>query len=61
MEPVICGLEGADNKPFIGSMDLIGAQNFAQDFVVCGSSASEALYGVCESYWKPDLVRSTQE
>jgi len=53
VEPVICGLDG--EKPFICAMDLIGAPLFAEDFVLAGSSASEALYGVCETLYKPNL------
>jgi hypothetical protein len=56
VEPVICGLSGPDNKPFIAAMDLIGAPLLAKDSVVAGT-CSEALYGMTESLWKPDLVR----
>jgi 20S proteasome subunit beta 3 len=54
VEPVICGLE-RDNKPYICGMDLIGAGLFADDFVVCGSTSSEALFGMCESLYRPNL------
>jgi len=54
-EPVICGLEGPDYKPFVCSMDLIGAIQKPEDFVLVGSSASEALYGMCESLYRPNL------
>ncbi|KAL0481890.1 proteasome subunit beta-3 [Acrasis kona] len=54
LEPVIAGLEGDDNTPFISSTDLIGAQCFTDNFVVVGT-ASEALYGMCESLWKPEM------
>lgn len=53
-EPVICGLEGPENKPYICSMDLIGAQEKAEDFALAGT-ATEALFGMCESLWRPDL------
>eukprot|EP01092_Planopodium_desertum_P010944 TRINITY_DN4961_c0_g1_i1.p1 TRINITY_DN4961_c0_g1~~TRINITY_DN4961_c0_g1_i1.p1 ORF type:complete len:215 (+),score=30.76 TRINITY_DN4961_c0_g1_i1:39-647(+) len=53
-EPVICGLEGKDSKPYIAAYDLIGAGLFAKDFVLAGT-CSEALYGMCESLYKPDL------
>jgi hypothetical protein len=56
VEPVICGLSGPDNTPFIAAMDLIGAPLLAKDSVVAGT-CSEALYGMTESLWKPDLVR----
>jgi len=52
-EPVICGLDG--EKPFICAMDLIGAPLFAEDFVLAGSSSAEAMYGVCETLYRPNL------
>jgi len=54
VEPVICGLSGPDNKPFISAMDLIGAPLLAHDCVVSGTCA-ESLYGMCESLYRPDL------
>jgi len=53
VEPVICGLE--NDKPFICAMDLIGAPLLAEDFVLSGSSSAEALYGVCETLFRPDM------
>ncbi|XP_057773426.1 proteasome subunit beta type-3-B-like [Salvia miltiorrhiza] len=52
-QPVIAGL-GDDGKPFICTMDSIGAKELAKDFVVSGS-AFESLYGACESMFKPDM------
>ncbi|KAG6435927.1 hypothetical protein SASPL_100808 [Salvia splendens] len=52
-QPVIAGL-GDDDKPFICTMDSIGAKELAKDFVVAGT-ASESLYGACESMFKPDM------
>jgi len=52
-EPVICGLDG--EKPFICAMDLIGAPLLAEDFVLAGSSSSEAMYGMCETLYRPNL------
>ncbi|KAB5568576.1 hypothetical protein DKX38_002369 [Salix brachista] len=52
-QPVIAGL-GDDDKPFICTMDSIGAKELAKDFVVAGS-ASESLYGACEAFFKPDM------
>lgn len=43
-------------RPYISAYDLIGAGCFPEDFVVAGT-ASEALYGLCESLYKPDMVR----
>ncbi|EFC46517.1 predicted protein [Naegleria gruberi] len=54
IEPVIAGLEGPENKPFICAQDLIGAPCFTDNFVVSGT-CSEALYGMCESLYKPDM------
>ncbi|KAB2612170.1 proteasome subunit beta type-3-A [Pyrus ussuriensis x Pyrus communis] len=52
--PVIAGL-GDEDKPFICTMDSIGAKELAKDFVVAGT-ASESLYGACEAMFKPDMV-----
>ncbi|KAH9305398.1 hypothetical protein KI387_009802, partial [Taxus chinensis] len=52
-QPVIAGL-GDDNKPFICTMDSIGAKELAKDFVVAGTAA-ESLYGACKSMYKPDM------
>lgn len=53
-EPIIAGLE-KDGTPFICSTDLIGCTTFPNDFVVTGS-ASQQLFGMCESLWEPNLV-----
>ncbi|KAJ1802642.1 proteasome core particle subunit beta 3, partial [Coemansia sp. RSA 2598] len=53
IEPIIAGLD-KDNKPFICSTDLIGCLNFPEDFAVTGT-ASDNLFGMCESLWEPDL------
>ncbi|EFJ05723.1 hypothetical protein SELMODRAFT_266913 [Selaginella moellendorffii] len=53
VQPLIAGL-GADNKPYICTMDSIGAIEHSKDFVV-GGTASESLYGACESMYKPDM------
>ncbi|OEL26605.1 Proteasome subunit beta type-3 [Dichanthelium oligosanthes] len=52
-QPVIAGL-GDNNEPFICTMDCIGAKELAEDFVVSGT-ASESLYGACESMYKPNM------
>merc|ERR1712137_108844 len=54
VEPIVCGLQGPDNTPFVAAYDLIGAGVFADDFVVTGTCL-ESLYGMCESLWQPDL------
>ncbi|KAG9389735.1 Proteasome subunit alpha/beta [Carpediemonas membranifera] len=53
VQPVIAGLD-KDNKPFIASMDSIGACTFPDDFVV-GGTAEENLFGMSESLWRPDM------
>jgi 20S proteasome subunit beta 3 len=52
-EPVIAGL-GEGNKPYLCGMDLLGAQVFTDDFIVAGD-CTEALYGLCESMFRPNL------
>eukprot|EP00929_Paragymnodinium_shiwhaense_P001453 TRINITY_DN101692_c0_g1_i1.p1 TRINITY_DN101692_c0_g1~~TRINITY_DN101692_c0_g1_i1.p1 ORF type:complete len:241 (+),score=43.22 TRINITY_DN101692_c0_g1_i1:108-725(+) len=52
-EPVVAGL-GKDKKPFICSYDFIGAMSISEDFTVAGTSTDQ-LYGVCESFWRPDM------
>ena len=54
VEPVVAGLD-KNNKPFISAMDLIGAPLLAEDFVLSGTS-SEALYGMCETLYRPNMV-----
>eukprot|EP00404_Azadinium_spinosum_P017196 CAMPEP_0180497386 /NCGR_PEP_ID=MMETSP1036_2-20121128/42770_1 /TAXON_ID=632150 /ORGANISM="Azadinium spinosum, Strain 3D9" /LENGTH=205 /DNA_ID=CAMNT_0022505941 /DNA_START=90 /DNA_END=707 /DNA_ORIENTATION=+ len=52
-EPVVAGLD-KNNEPFLCSFDFIGAMSKAEDFVVSGTS-SEQLFGVCESFWRPNM------
>lgn len=54
VEPVLCGIDH-DGESRIASTDLIGCINYADDFVVSGT-ASNSLYGICESYFEPNLV-----
>ncbi|DAZ95762.1 TPA: hypothetical protein N0F65_010264 [Lagenidium giganteum] len=53
VEPVIAGLT-EDNKPFLSSMDCLGCEMMTKDFVVAGTM-EEALYGMCESLYRPDM------
>jgi len=53
VSPVVAGLS-EDNEPVLSQYDFIGAATSASDFVVNGSAATQ-LYGVCESFWKPDM------
>merc|ERR1712072_698715 len=54
VEPVIVGLEGEDNKPYLASTDLLGSPVHSDDFTVSGT-CTEYMYGSCESLWKPDM------
>ena len=56
VEPVVAGLDPKTNEPFIAAMDLIGCPMVTDDFVVSGT-CTEQLYGMCESLWRPDMVR----
>lgn len=53
-EPVIAGLDAESGKPFICSMDLLGAEMFTEDFALAGTCA-ESLFGTCETFWRPGL------
>lgn len=44
VEPIVCGLEGSENKPFIMGMDVIGALVTADDFVLAGASGTNLNY-----------------
>ena len=57
VEPVIAGLDTKTGEPYIATMDLIGCPMETKDFVV-GGTCTEQLYGMCESLWRPDLVRA---
>lgn len=56
VSPVVAGLEPKTGQPFICGFDSIGCIDFAKDFIVSGT-ATEQLFGMCESLWEPDLVR----
>ena len=53
-EPLVAGLEGPENIPFISGQDLLGASVFTDDFIVCGT-AEESLYGTCETMFRKDM------
>lgn len=55
VEPIVAGLK-SDKKPFISAFDLIGAPVVTDDFVV-GGTCTNNLYGMCESLYRPDMVR----
>jgi 20S proteasome subunit beta 3 len=53
-EPIVAGLDEETGKPFLSSMDLIGAPVHTKDFVVTGTCTGN-MYGMCETLYKPDL------
>jgi 20S proteasome subunit beta 3 len=54
-EPIVAGLDGENgDEPFLCGMDLLGAQVLTDDFMVSGD-CTEALYGLCESLYRPKL------
>ena len=55
--PIIAGLE-PDGTSYVATMDSIGALAGGDDFVV-GGTAEEFLYGVCETFYKPDMDSDT--
>lgn len=57
VSPVIAGLDDRTHAPYICGMDTIGAIETADDFMVAGT-APDSLYGMCESMFRPDMVRS---
>lgn len=56
-EPVVAGLN-EKNEPMITCYDLIGCDSPAPDFCVSGT-ATDQLFGVCESFWQPDMDEET--
>lgn len=52
-EPVVAGLD-ENNEPQICCYDFIGCLSTAPDFCVSGTT-SDQLFGVCESFYKPDM------
>jgi 20S proteasome subunit beta 3 len=53
VEPVIAGLDD-QGKPYLSTMDLIGAQCETQDFVVSGTCTGN-MYGMCETLFRPNM------
>lgn len=50
--PIVVGLE--DGKAVLATYDSIGCTTDSENFAV-GGTAGEFLYGLCESFYKPDL------
>eukprot|EP00486_Rosalina_sp_Unknown_P004905 CAMPEP_0201564480 /NCGR_PEP_ID=MMETSP0190_2-20130828/2798_1 /ASSEMBLY_ACC=CAM_ASM_000263 /TAXON_ID=37353 /ORGANISM="Rosalina sp." /LENGTH=123 /DNA_ID=CAMNT_0047980709 /DNA_START=298 /DNA_END=669 /DNA_ORIENTATION=+ len=53
VDPIIVGID-EDNKPFVSSMDLIGATEISDNFACVGTTEDE-LYGICENLWNKDM------
>ncbi|CUF99971.1 20S proteasome subunit beta-3, putative [Bodo saltans] len=53
VEPVIGSID-KNGKVYLCAMDLIGAPCEPEDYV-CTGTCSEALHGMCESLWRPNL------
>ena len=57
VSPVVCGLDKVgDNQwePVVCTYDSIGCADRGGSFQVAGTG-SELLYGVAETFWKPDM------
>lgn len=52
--PIVAGINSKSHEPFICSFDSIGCIDYSNDFAVVGT-ASDQLYGMCESLWQPNL------
>ena len=57
VEPIVAGLN-EDGTTYIASADLIGCPMTTDDFVV-GGTASDQLFGICEAFYRPNLVSHT--
>jgi len=56
ISPIVVGLNN-ENKPYICSMDGLGAQTLSDTFAICGTSTA-SLMAVCEQYYQPNLDSS---
>ncbi|KAL3313679.1 Proteasome subunit beta type-3 [Cichlidogyrus casuarinus] len=54
VEPVVAGIDPVTMEPFVGTMDLIGCANEANDFSLSGT-CTEQLFGMCETMWEKDM------
>jgi len=54
IDPLIAGIDEND-KPFISSMDLIGATEISDNFGCVGTTENE-LYGICENLWSENMT-----
>jgi 20S proteasome subunit beta 3 len=44
-------------RPYLCSMDVIGATSLSADFA-CGGAATSSLYGTAEAFWRPNMDRT---
>ncbi len=56
ISPIVVGLSN-ENKPYICSMDGLGAQTLSDTFAISGTSTA-GLMSVCEQYYQPNLDSS---
>lgn len=54
VEPIVAGIDEKTGQPYVAVMDLLGCLDETHDFAVGGTS-TEALYGMCETLWEPNL------
>jgi 20S proteasome subunit beta 3 len=53
LSPILAGIN-KDKKPYLCSMDSLGASTVSSTYVVVGTAANQ-LQGICESLYIPDL------
>lgn len=54
VNPIIAGLDSKTGEPYISESDCIGCMVESKDFVVQGT-ATEQAFGLCETFWRPNL------
>lgn len=54
IEPIVVGLDDKTGKPYVSAMDSLGCICEEETLQVAGT-ASEQLFGMCESLWEPNL------
>lgn len=55
VEPLVAGLDVKTGKPYLCSMDMIGARSEPMSFV-CSGAASKSLQGTAEAWWRKDMM-----
>lgn len=54
VEPIVAGIDEKTGQTYVSGMDLLGCLEEFDDFAVGGTS-TEALFGMCETLWEPNL------